>query len=539
MTPPAGWCDPDRALTLALFRFGVIAELVEREDFAPAEKTALVDEIAERKHYEPGRGPRTVKPRTIWAWLAAHREGGLEALAPKERKDRGKSRVISGDVLARAVQLRQELPDRWTSTLIDILRLEKLIPAHGGFHRSTLDRHLALAGASRRQLRVLGSKRHIKMKFDRFGDLWVGDYHHGPPVIGPDGRPTIAKLSAFLDHCTRWPVADRYYVSETVDTLRDCMLRALLVWGPPRKVYVDRGAAYRAEQFAWSLDRLPGRCVLVHSKPYYSEGRGLIERWWEEILAFEAEVRARGELLTIHELNRLWEAWRTLRYCHEVHSALGRTPAEAIAEVTPHPIDPETARELFRVRAVRTVNKKDACVRVEGRAFLCESALRGNKVQVRYDPNDLTSVLVFSRDGRNRLQTAFPQPFNAPPEPTPERNELPQSVDYLGLLREEYDRRLLEHARPLAYADLSLDEAFDAETFARVVRDLAGLELRPSEKRELTAFWETVGPFPESLARIAVEHAVRLQGRGRHVRVYLNPVRTLVLAHWQNHERKP
>ena len=41
-------------------------------------------------------------------------------------------------------------------------------------HRATLDRHLARRGASRRQLRVLGSKRTIRLHFEHFGDLWVG-----------------------------------------------------------------------------------------------------------------------------------------------------------------------------------------------------------------------------------------------------------------------------------------------------------------------------------------------------------------------------
>jgi len=519
--------DDDDAIQLALFRYGVIGPLVERDTYGPGEVTELVREIVERTHYLPRRGPVRVSERTVYAWRRRYRMGGIEALRPRIRSDRGARRVVADDVLARAIQLRKEQPARWTSTVLDILKREGTLAGKPVPHRATLDRHLADRGASRRQLRVLGQKRTIKMQFARFGDLWVGDYKHGPVVIGPDGRFTTAKLSAFLDHRTRYPVADRWYLAESLASVRDTLLRAFLRWGPGSTIYADRGSAYRAEQLAYSLLRVNAK--LVHSRAYYSQGRGVIERWWQLADAFIAEVATRDEPYTLHELNRLWEAFRELRYCDRVHSELGRTPNEAIADVVPAPRAPDVARELFLCKATRTVHKKTACVSVEGRAFLCESFLRGQKVAVRYDPNDLSSVLIFR--GNQRVGRALPQPVGGPPEPHPEPVErAAASVDYLALLRDDFDQKLLEHARPLFYTDLRADEGFDVHRFIAVVRDLAGLADKPVVRRELHAFWDTHAPIPESLVRIATEHAVRLHTRGRHVRVYLHAIRTLVLA---------
>jgi transposase len=530
VTPSDPRREDDRALGLALFRYGVIAELVERDDFAPGERTDRVRRIVSETHYQPGHGPRHISERTVYNWLAAYRREGLGGLLPRFRRDRGALRALDEDSLARAIQLRKEQPKRWTSTLLDILVLEGKLEDGARPHRATLDRHLRKRGASRRQLKTLGARRHTTLVFDHFGDLWVGDYHHGPLVLDNRGQPTTAKLGAFLDHCTRWPVSDRYYLAEDIASLRDTMLRALLAWGPPKVVYVDRGSVYRAEQLAWSLDRLEPRCRLVHSKAYYSEGRGVIERWWQCANAFEDEVRVREELLTLHQLNRLWEAWRARRYCEVPHSELGCSPVQAIAEVVPKPIDPEVAAELFLVRATRSVHKKDCCVAVDGRRYRCDASLRGEQVQVRYDPRDRRSVLVFTLDGQ-RLQRALPKPVNVPEPHARAPARLEQSVDYLALLRDDFDRKLLEHARPLAYADLPPDEGFSLDDFVRVVADLAGLQLRDAQRQELAAFWSTFGPIPESLVRIAVEHAVRLHTRNRHVRVYLHAIRTLVLAH--------
>jgi transposase len=530
---PTRFRDDDEAIQLALFRYGVIGPLVEPREYAHGERSQLAGEIAERSHYLPGRGPIRVSVRTVYVWLRRYRDGGIEALRPRLRRDRGQLRAVDEAVLDRAVRLRKEGPKRWTSTVLDIMKREGTLDGKPVPHRATLDRHLRERGASRRQLRVLGARRHIKLVFDAFGALWVGDYHHGPVVLAPGDRTTTAKLGAFLDHATRYPVADRYYLAEDLASLRHTLLTAFLRWGVPQgKVYVDRGAVYRSEQLRYSLHRLTGQPVLVHSKAYYSEGRGVIERWWQEAKAFEAEIAARGELLTIHELNRLWEAWRELRYCQEVHSALGTTPAEAVAKVTPKPLDPEVARELFLVKASRTVHPKDGCVPLHGRRFLCESYLRGHRVEVRYDPADLSSVVIFAQ--RQRLGRAFPQVPNTPPEPHTAATDPPApSVDYLGLLRDDFDRQLIEHARPLRYAELRVEPGFDLDGFAAVVAELAGLELRSPLRRELRDFWDRVGPLPEDLVRIATEHAVRLHGRGRHVRVYLHAIRTLVIAHWR------
>lgn len=527
---PALRRDDEGALLVALFRYGVLGPLLDREDFAPGKVAALVAEIASATHYLPGRGPVHVSQRTVYAWWKAYREGGIESLRPRQRKDRGALRALDRQLLDRAVALRHEHPQRHTATVLDILRLEGTQPRLP--HRATLDRHFARRGASRSQLRATATPPTIRMRFERFGDLWVGDYHHGPLVLAPDGRPVTAKLGAFLDHTTRYPVADRWYLDETLATLRDTLLRALLAWGQPRRVYVDRGAVYRAEQLAYSLERIGTR--LIHSRPYYSQGRGVIERWWQLAEVFESEIALRRELPTLHELNLLWEAFRSERYLHAPHRELGSTPDEAIAGVVPKLLDPELLRELFLVRETRTVHRKEATVSIAGRRFLCDGSLRGHKVDVRYDPGDLSSVLIFDR--AQRLQRAFPQVENArpaPPPPLPERHQPP--VDYLALLRDDFDRKLLDKARPLAYATLRIEPGFDRPRFIQLVGDLAGCD-PDAAHTELGTFWDTWGPLPESLTRIACEHAVRLHGRGRHPRVALHALRTLVLAYWKSKE---
>jgi transposase InsO family protein len=523
------WREDEAAIEMALFRYGIIAPILELDPASQQTVGELVDEITARPYHLHSRGRVSVRPRTVYAWLALYRRHGIQGLRSKWREDRGCQRVLKTEVIERAIALRRENPRRKTRTLIDIMKREGTLCKEVPFHRATLDRHLVHRGASRRQMKVLAAPPTIKMEFEKFGDLWVGDYHHGPLVRAPGDRVVTAKIGALIDHATRYPVSNRYYLDERLDTLRDGMLRALLRWGTPKRIYVDRGAVYRSDQLEYSLRRIGVH--LIHSRAYYSKGRGVIERWWQFLKDFESEVTGLDRLITIHELNQLWEAYRELNYCQQVHSEIGCTPAEAIAKVTRQGLEPDVAAELFLVRETRKVHRETSCVPILTREFLCDSSLRGQEVDVRFDPNDLTSVVIFKDD--RRIQKAFPRTPNASPQRPIVPEKLTPSVDYLSLVREDYDRQLLEHARPLAYAKLEVEAEFDEEAFVGVVVDLSGLALRPGDRREVATFWQTFGPLPETLVRIGIEHAVRLHGRGRHVRVYLTAVRTLVLAHWR------
>lgn len=81
--------DPQTDLQhdIALFRYGVIAELVQW----PKEQKGLYEAIqakAERDYTIPGSTRTRVAAETIRDWLKAYRRGGFEALLPKPRADR-------------------------------------------------------------------------------------------------------------------------------------------------------------------------------------------------------------------------------------------------------------------------------------------------------------------------------------------------------------------------------------------------------------------------------------------------------------------
>ncbi len=86
--------------------------------------------------------------RTLRRNLLAYKRGGFDALLPRNRKDKGSSKVISQKALELASKLRQELPDRSAESIQQLLASEGFTIA-----RSTLERLLRQQGLSVRALK--------------------------------------------------------------------------------------------------------------------------------------------------------------------------------------------------------------------------------------------------------------------------------------------------------------------------------------------------------------------------------------------------
>jgi putative transposase len=527
MRPPPD--DPEtRQRRRALFRHAIIGEL-DIEALPRGARSARIAELAARPYRTADGRERRFSVRTLWAWWSAYRRHGLEGLLPKRRDDRGRLRGLSQALLDAAIALRREVPSRSTATLIHILETTGQV-GRGQLHRATLDRHLAAAGMARRRLRTLGDKRYIRLLFARPNQLWIGDYHEAPLLWDPAReRYRTLHLCAFIDHYSKLVPHAAWYGTEQLATLEHCLKQAILRRGCPDAVYVDNGAVYRADQFAFACARLGIK--LRHSTPYVSEGRGAIERWHRTVAdQFEPEVRAL-RLTEAREIQLRFEAWLEQRYHLTTHEATGQPPLDRFAapDFTPRYPDPVLVAETFRVRARRKVHPKTVTVEVADVRFVVEPHLRGRWVDVYYDPQDLGDVLIY-RDGQ-RVQRARPARPNEPPLPRPERPTVtPPAVDYLAALRAEYDRRVVAEARRLTFADWTPAPTFTRPAFLALVAEYLGKALAPYERDALTVAYDTVGPFAEATVRVALEHALRVRGRGLHVAVYTHYLKIFHLS---------
>ena len=225
--------DDDLRQAVALFRYGVIADLVHLP-VGTKGTGAMLRAKAEQTYTIPGTDRTRVAAATIGGWVRAYRDGGFDALYPKPRTDRGQPRRLAPEVAERLVALKTEHPACSVRLIIAKARAEgiedPLAPStvHRLFSREGLfDRKPPADGADRR-----------RFAFREAGELWMSDVMHGPKVrLGRSRRKSY--LIAFIDDATRVVPFAAFAMSENVQAFLPVWKNALIRRGLPARLYVE------------------------------------------------------------------------------------------------------------------------------------------------------------------------------------------------------------------------------------------------------------------------------------------------------------
>jgi hypothetical protein len=247
------------------------------------------------------------------------------------------------------------------------------------------------------------------------------------------------RLFLIVDDHSRLLVDGRFYGQENARACQELLRRAITRRGIPQVLYADNGAPFSNAWLARTCGVLGIR--LVHSKPYSPEGRGKQERLNRYIReAFLAEACHRG-IESLDQLNDLFAAWADHVANRRVHAETGQAPIGRFQAGGPHrQADPALLREAFRWSVTRRVTRT-ATVPLEGNSYAVDPALTGRRVELRYDPEDLTRIDVWL-DGkpagqaipfvtRRHVHRAVPQAIRPEPAAT--------GIDYLGLVAAAHD----------------------------------------------------------------------------------------------------
>ena len=366
--------------------------------------------------------------------LRGWRAGGVDALRPSPRSDTGKVRAMP-ELFGEAASLRLELPGRSAAQIASIL-----YHRHGvRVAERTISGQLRRAGLHRAALKA-APKAWGRYEAERANERWVTDVLVGPWVPYPkrDGSAR-ARLFLIVDDHSRLLVDGRFYDRENARLCQELLRRAITRRGIPDILYCDNGAPFANAWLARTCAVLGIR--LIHSKPYSPQGRGKQERANRYIRdAFLAEATHHG-IESLDQLNDWFAAWAEQVANRRVHAETGQPPIDRFQAGGPHrQAEPALLREAFRWSVTRKVTRT-ATVPLEGNNYAVDPALTGRRVELRYDPDDLTAIDVFL-DGkpagtavpfvtRRHVHRAVPQAARPDPAPT--------GIDCLGLVAAAHD----------------------------------------------------------------------------------------------------
>jgi putative transposase len=339
------------------------------------------------------------------------------------------------ELFAEAAALRLELPGRSAAQIASIL-----YHRHGvRVAERTVRAQLRRAGLHREAL-AAEPKAYGRYEAGRPNERWISDVLIGPWVPWPRRDGSVrARLFLIVDDHSRLLVDGRFFAHENARACQDLLRRAVTRRGLPEVFYVDNGAPFSSAWLARTCAVLGVR--LVHSQPYSPQGRGKQERLNRYIReAFLAEATHRG-IESLDQLNDLFFAWAEQVANRRAHAETGQAPiARFEAGGPPRQAEPARLAEAFRWSVTRKVTRT-ATVPLEGNAYAVDPALTGRRVELRYDPEDLTRLDVFL-DGRpagtatpfitrRHVHRAVPQAARPDPDPT--------GIDYLGLVAAAHD----------------------------------------------------------------------------------------------------
>ena len=414
---------------------------------------------------------------TLRRKLNLYTHGGFLGMKRKNRSDKGKIRSVDQEVLDKAVELKKEQPFRSDDTINRILQAQyqKTIP------RSTLYRHLRKAGATRIKLSVTSKKVRKRFTREHTHDLWVGDFEEGPYVL-VNGEVLPTYLCLFIDCHSRYVVESRYYLRQNLDILIDSLLRAWAVHGTSKELYVDNAKVYHANSLKSACYEL--NINLLHRPPGDPAAGGLVERVFETIqVQFEAEVRA-GEILDLNALNRGFSAYMDVAYHTRIHSETGQSPKERYTTglTALRHVDMQKVIQFFMHKELRTVDKDFSDIQLKNTFYRVDPTLRGDRVQVRYDPfSDMQNVWIYSPDNQylgqgvlhNRDRGAETLKF----QPKGIQN------NYIDILVQEHEKQLKARTQGIDYREILSNRQWPFNVFVQTVARLMG-----EVKKGLSAF---------------------------------------------------
>jgi len=449
-----------RRTEIALFRYTLILPLL-RGEYEPRGKDRRRQQIAAQYHDIPFSTRRTVSVPTLARWERRYHKNGFEGLKPLSRSDQDQPRTISPETLDRAEALKREQPLRSSRSIVRMLRMDTTQPIpETALSSRTLRRQLARRNATTAHL--LGEQRpkpYRRFQRDHFGDLWQGDAMHGPKLPDPanPGKMRQVFLFAFLDDYTRLIPHAQFYWNEQLPRMEDCFKRAILRYGRPLSVYVDRGKVYTSKHFNTICATLGVQRIL--GTPYYPQGRGKIERFFQFVQSDFLPELATSSVSTLHQLNESLLAWLEVVYHRKVHSETGQAPLERHRQddsPSTRPADPTELRQAFLHREQRTVTTT-ATFSFHGNRYRVAPYLRRQKVELHYDPFDLSRIEVWFQNAF--LQQAEPDRIVTTTHPDVEPDPLPTpppdtGLDYLALLRAERQRLLTQQLQGIHFSQL-------------------------------------------------------------------------------------
>jgi transposase InsO family protein len=523
---------------IASARYQIILPLIKSDR---DEKTELIKEISTKEHCLYDGKKKRISIRTLWRWIKGFTKEGLKGLMPKERSDKGKIRVIEDTKLNRAFELKKELPGRSTRKIIRLMELNKEI-MEDEIKVSNLNRIFKEKGYTKEELAGMQSKIRRRFQRDEVNSLWQGDITDGIWLPDQETPSKMKKtfLTAFVDDCSRRLPWGEFFRDEKLPCLEITFKKGIQRCGIPNEVYVDGGKIFSSDQFKQICAEL---AIEIHTAPDASS-KGKIEKFFQTVQQdFFPEVIHTG-ITTIEQLNHCFWLWLEQEYHQKIHSETGKRPIDAWNEIKNiRKVSAEKLEQIFLWRDERTVNKKTCLIDYENNCYEVIPKLKGKRVQIRFNPFDLSKIYVYYGGEFQCIATPYHmiqhqhKKVKAHEETRSGKKQvLKSSISYFNVLEEKakenkspelvIPRTESEPASVISQETTETEHPlkFREVDFYSLMHEKFG-QFTSNERKRIKLYWKENGPFDEKLTKESITRAINTKGTSQNINYYLEAIR--------------
>ena len=253
---------------VAQFRFALIAPVVQGL-YPDASATAYYKRVTASPLTLPDGSQVTYSYKTLEKWKSRYTIGGLNALMPSARSDKGIPRALNEDAIAEIYRLKEEHPRRNATQIYGHLVQESFIPATVSVDSvQRFIRHNDLKSARDPNLRDRKAYEE-----DAFGKICQADTCYLPHIT-EDGKTRRVYCIMIIDDHSRLLVGGELFYNDNACNFQKVLKDAIAAYGIPDKLYVDNGCSYSNEQLSMFCVSLG--ILLLHTKIRDGPAKG---RW--------------------------------------------------------------------------------------------------------------------------------------------------------------------------------------------------------------------------------------------------------------------
>ena len=372
---------------VAQFRFALIAPVIQGL-YPDASATAYYKRVTASPLTLPDGSTVTYSYKTLEKWKSQYSIGGLDALMPGTRSDKGIPRALNEDAIAEIYRIKEEHPRMNATQIYTHLVRESFIPATVSVDSvQRFIRHNDLKSARDPNLRDRKA-----FEEDEFGKIWQADTCYLPHIT-EDGTSRRVYCIMIIDDHSRLLAGGELFYNDNACNFQKVLKDAIATYGIPDKLYVDNGCSYSNAQLSMICVSLG--ILLLHTRVRDGASKGKVERHFRTLKERWLYTLDMESIQSLAQFNGMLKDYMR-DYNTTFHRGIDTIPLERYQASKDHPRKPESRQWLddcFYNRITRKV-RKDSTISIDKVCYDVPMQFISAKVEVRYLPDDMTSAYI-------------------------------------------------------------------------------------------------------------------------------------------------